>query len=36
VRLDTIRRIFIGVFAERPIDDPLVLEVRQRLAPTRF
>ena len=36
VRLDTIRRIFIGVFAERPIDDPLVLDIRQRLAPTQF
>ena len=36
VRLDTIRRIVIGVFAERPIDDPLVLEVRQRLALTQF
>ena len=36
VRLDTIRRIFTGVFAERAIDDPLVLEVRQRLAPTQF
>ena len=35
-RLDTIRRIFTGVFAERPSDDPLVLEVRQRLAPTQF
>ncbi len=35
-RLDTIRRIFTGVFAERPIDDPLVLEVRQRLATTQF
>jgi len=35
-RLDTIRRIFIGVFAERPIDDPLVLEYRRRLATTTF
>lgn len=35
-RLDTIRRIFIGVFAERPIDDPLVLELRRRLATTQF
>lgn len=35
-RLDTIRRIFIGIFAERPADDPLVLEYRQRLAATQF
>jgi hypothetical protein len=25
-----------GMSPERPIDDPLVLDVRQRLAPTRF
>ncbi len=35
-RLDTIRRIFIGIFAERPADDPLVLTYRQRLAATQF
>jgi thioredoxin-like negative regulator of GroEL len=31
-RKDRVRRVMIGVFAERPVDDPIVLEYRKRLA----
>ena len=31
-RQDRVRRVMIGVFAERPVDDPIVLEYRKRLA----
>jgi len=31
-REDRVRRVMIGVFAERPVDDPIVLEYRKRLA----
>ena len=31
-RRTRVRRVMVGVFAERPVDDPLVLEYRKRLA----
>lgn len=31
-RQDRVRRVMVGVFAERPVDDPIVLEYRKRLA----
>ena len=31
-RKDRVRLVMIGVFAERPVDDPIVLEYRKRLA----
>ena len=31
-RKDRVRRVMVGVFAERPVDDPVVLEYRKRLA----
>ncbi|MGI9116129.1 MAG: thioredoxin [Gaiellales bacterium] len=31
-RRDRVRRVMIGVFAERAVDDPIVLEYRKRLA----
>ena len=31
-RKDRVRRVMVGVFAERPVDDPIVLEYRKRLA----
>ena len=31
-RRDRVRRVMVGIFAERPIDDPIVLTYRKRLA----
>jgi thioredoxin-like negative regulator of GroEL len=31
-RRTLVRRVMVGVFAELPVDDPLVLEYRKRLA----
>ncbi len=35
-RRDLVRRVMIGVFAERPVDDPIVLTYRKRLASALF
>jgi thioredoxin-like negative regulator of GroEL len=31
-RKDRVRRVMIGIFAERAVDDPIVLTYRKRLA----